>query len=138
MLGGMAVHTPVRGIGVTAVLLPLLLSARASAGPNLAISEVKVDPPTLHALGVQMLITDDDDRDATVTVRYRKQGDSAWRDGLPLFRVHPDEVSVTIPQQFAGSVKQQLPQLAILRLSLAISRELHRKTVASPHPSHEP
>ncbi len=85
------------GVGV-------LVAASASAAPDLAIAQVKLDPPTLHALGVQVLITDDDDRDATISVRYRKQGAGEWRQGPPLFRVHPEEVSVSIPEQFAGSI----------------------------------
>lgn len=91
-----------RWLSVFAIALGI--SSGASAAPDLAIVSVELDPPTLHALGVQVLITDDDDRDATVSVRYRKQGETAWRDGLPLFRVHPEEVSVSIPEQFAGSV----------------------------------
>jgi hypothetical protein len=92
--------------------LVLLAPRSVSAANDLTIIEVKLDPPTHHALGVQMLISGDDDRDATVSVRYRKQGDSDWRVGPPLFRVHPEKITnpaVTIPQQFAGSVFDLAP-----------------------------
>lgn len=86
------------------VLAAVGWSGPARAADDLQILEVKVDPPTLHALGVQMLISDDDNRNATVTVRYREEGAATWRNGLPLLRVHPETVSQPVPQQFAGSV----------------------------------
>lgn len=76
----------------------------ASAADDLLIVEARVDHPTLHMAGVQVLISDDDDRDAAVTIRYRRVGDSAWIDGLPLLRVWPETVSVPVLPQFAGSV----------------------------------
>ena len=91
----------VRFLGCAAVLA---LSGSASAADLLAVTEAKLDPPTHHALGIQLLISDDDDRDATVMVRYREQGASQWRDGPPLFRVHPEEIVPSVPQQFAGSI----------------------------------
>ncbi len=41
------------------------------ADDRLEILEVRLDRPTLHNLGVQVLI-DDDDRDAHVSLRYRQ------------------------------------------------------------------
>jgi hypothetical protein len=56
-------------------------------------------------LGVQMLISGDDNHNASVTVRYRKLGAPAWRDAQPLYRVRPEVVvGMTVPEQFAGSV----------------------------------
>lgn len=43
--------------------------------------------PTIHAAAIEWLVTGDDDTDGVVTVRYRKQGDAAWKAGLPLKRV---------------------------------------------------
>lgn len=79
-----------------------LWGTSSQAADLLVLGEAKLDRPTVHALGVQLTITGDDDRDATVTVRYLKQGQ--WRDGLPLMRVWPETVSVSVPQQFAGSI----------------------------------
>lgn len=87
----------------------LLVADTARAGDVLTVLDVVVDPPTLHTLGVQVLIADDDDRDATVGVRVRELGASAWQDALPLLRVRPETVFVSVPQQFAGSVFDREP-----------------------------
>lgn len=64
-----------------------------------------LDRPTLTALGVQLPITGDDNFNATVSVRYRQTGTSAWIQALPLFRVHPEStVLYTVAPQFAGSI----------------------------------
>jgi hypothetical protein len=76
----------------------------ANAGDVLKILEIKVDPPTLHAAGVQVLISDDDNRNATISVRYREVGAASFIDGPPLLRVMPETVAVAVPQQLAGSV----------------------------------
>lgn len=92
--------------------LPLLLlsSPSARAADKLTIVEVKLDRPTIHTLGVQVLTSDDDDLDATVSVRYRKKGDLAYRTGPQLFRVLPDSVVAhTVPKQFAGSIFDLAP-----------------------------
>lgn len=89
--------------------LGTLFSLTAKAADNLTLVSVESDTPTIHVLGVRALISDDDNRNASVGVRYRKEGDSAWRDGLPLFRVHPEEISVSVPEQFAGSIFDLAP-----------------------------
>jgi hypothetical protein len=83
-----------------------LLAAAPGAGAqaDLTIVEVRVDPATLHTIGVQVLISGDDDHDAAVSVRIRRADGGDWRDGPPLFRVLPDTVSEVVPAQFAGSV----------------------------------
>jgi len=66
---------------------------------------VNVDRPTLVTLGVQLLISGDDDHDAQVAVRYRPVGAPSWKTGADLFRVHAESVvGRTVPQQFAGSI----------------------------------
>ena len=73
--------------------------------PVLHLGTLRLDRPTLLSLGVQLLISGDDDRDATASLRYRKVGDSEWREALPLLRVRPESVSGhAVPQQFAGSI----------------------------------
>ena len=90
-------------------LLPL--SPRALLADDvLHPGTLNLDPPTLVALGVQLLVTGDDDFNAQVTVRYRPSGTTAWRTGLPLFRVHPAEVTGrSVPPQFAGSIFDLAP-----------------------------
>ena len=64
-----------------------------------------LDRPTLTVLGVQFPITGDDNFNATVAVRYRVSGTTTWSQGLPLFRVHPENtVLYTVAPQFAGSI----------------------------------
>src|SRR4051812_5157653 len=64
-----------------------------------------LDPLTVVALGVQLLVSDDDNYNAKVALRYRKMGAAAWSNGLPLHRVHPEVViGYSVPAQFAGSI----------------------------------
>jgi hypothetical protein len=58
---------------------------------------------------VQMLISGDQNRNARVTVRYRPVGSTGWREGPPLFRVFPETVTQTVPEQFAGSIFDLAP-----------------------------
>jgi hypothetical protein len=43
--------------------------------PTSPLVEVRIDPATLHAIGIQVLIEADDDHDATIAVRVRRAGD---------------------------------------------------------------
>src|SRR5438093_7635947 len=87
------------------VAATLALTCRARADDVLHPGAVNLDRPTLVALGVQLLISGDDDHDAQVAVRYRVAGSPDWRDAMPLFRVHPESVvGRTVPEQFAGSI----------------------------------
>src|SRR5437016_4422162 len=89
----------------------LVAAGRAGAVDNvLHPGAVNVDRPTVVTLGVQLLISGDDDHDARVAVRYRPTGDPVWRDAMDLFRVHPASVSGrTVPEQFAGSIFELTP-----------------------------
>ncbi|MEP7126994.1 MAG: chondroitinase-B domain-containing protein, partial [Byssovorax sp.] len=70
----------------------------------------QLDPPTLVALGVELPITGDDNFNATVTLRYRRTGTSAWHDGLPLQHVHAEVVTgFSVQPQFAGSIFDLAP-----------------------------
>ena len=91
--------------GALTLAAGLCLTAPAHADDVLHPGAVNVDRPTLVTLGVQLLISGDDDHDAAVTARYRETGAGAWRDAMPLFRVHPESVvGRTVPEQFAGSI----------------------------------
>src|SRR5215469_14202832 len=83
------------------LLVPFLVRGDNILHPGTPV----LDRPTLMALGVQLPITGDDNYNASVTVRYRKSGDTSWRGGQPLYRVHPDTiVGLSTPPQFAGSI----------------------------------
>lgn len=86
------------------------LAFPARAGNSLTVSDPTLDAPTVITLGVQMLITGDDNYNASVTVRYKKSSDSTYKIGLPLFRVHPEQLQANIPPaQFAGSIFELEP-----------------------------
>ena len=86
------------------LILALLAPATASAQDVISIDEIRLDRATLHTIGIQMLISGDDDRDATVSVRVREPG-GPFRDAPPLFRVHPEDVTaISVPQQLAGTI----------------------------------
>ena len=80
---------------------------RASAGCQASSSPRH---PTLINLGFEWHIDGDANRNARVDVSYRKRGDMAWRAGLPLLRLHGEQVyrrnifNLVVPNLFAGSI----------------------------------
>jgi hypothetical protein len=65
----------------------------------------QLDRPTLMALGVKLPVGGDDNYHATVPVRYRKSGNEAWRQALPLYLVRPETVrGWKVEPQFSGSI----------------------------------
>ncbi len=117
-----------------------MTAGRARAGNVLAVSDPTLDTPTIITLGVQMLVTGDDNFNATVSVRYRKSGDTTWKTGMPLFRVHPEHVQTTPPPaQFAGSIFDLAPSTsydielhAVDPDGLDVTKTLTGKTMAVP------
>jgi hypothetical protein len=89
---------------ILAASILLTLGAPARADDVLHPGSTKLDRPTLTALGVQLLITGDDNHNAKVELSYRVKGTTAWKMALPLWRVRPEVVvGRTVPEQFAGS-----------------------------------
>jgi hypothetical protein len=90
-------------------LLVLVASAKlAAAQTALAITEVKLDPPTLHTIGIQVLISGDVNYNATISAR------AGGREVSTLFRVRPETVTgVTLPEQFAGTVFDVAPGMSV-------------------------
>ena len=89
----------------------ILLSATASAQDSINAGRFTVEHPTLHNLGFEWSIIGDDNRNASVAVEFRKEGDSSWRDALPLVRIGGERVfrnrehlDYTVPDGFAGSI----------------------------------
>jgi hypothetical protein len=88
-----------------ACLAALSYAGAAGAGDALTVMDPTLDLPTVITLGVSLPIAGDDNFNATVTVRYRVTGASTWSTGMPLFRVHPEQLQAGAPlPQFAGSV----------------------------------
>lgn len=52
-----------------------------------------LDPPTIENLGFRWYIAGDSNRNASVTVEFRKQGQSLWTEALPMLRVHNEVVN---------------------------------------------
>src|SRR6187397_200096 len=95
--------------GLLAVSIAHSLSAQSS-GLVAQPGAVVVEPPTTGALGVEWRIQGDDNRNASVAVAWRRAGQPAWRDGLPLLRLQAEAVQqgasfhYVAPNMFAGSV----------------------------------
>ena len=95
-------------------------SARAAANENkVKPGEFVIDHPTLINLGFEWLIEGDDNRNAQVEVSYRKQGETEWKQGLPLLRLQGERIyqnqgvfDVVSPNMFAGSILDLEPDTA--------------------------
>ena len=80
--------------------------------------ELIVQHPTLINLGFEWHITGDANRNASVNVSFRKQGDTAWRKGLPLLRLNgeqtfaPNTWNLVAPNAFMGSILDLEPNTA--------------------------
>src|SRR6188768_2681607 len=112
---------------------------------------VGVEPPTTGALGVEWRIQGDDNRNASVAVAWRRTGETAWRDGLPLLRLQSEAVQqgasfhYVAPNMFAGSVFGLDPDASYdirLRLSdpdaAAASQPVERTVTARTRPVPKP
>ena len=88
-----------------------------AAGQDAAVpGKFTVQHPTLHNLGFHWAIAGDDNRNASVEVRFRRAGESSWREALPLLRIGGERVfrrrehlEYTVPPAFAGSILNLQP-----------------------------
>ena len=131
-------------------LLLLLVSASFSRAENSTTTgKLIVDPPTLMALGFAWPIDGDDNRNARVSIAYRKKGDKEWRQGLDLLRLQNEEtflrgaLDYTAPNMFAGSLfdlKEDTEYEVRLKIQDPdgvrgeTEKEITVKTRAEPHP----
>jgi hypothetical protein len=81
--------------------------------------ELIIDHPTLINLGFEWLIEGDDNRNAKVSVSYRQQGETEWKQALPLLRLQGERIyqdqgvfDVVSPNMFAGSILDLEPDTA--------------------------
>src|SRR5688572_2963132 len=71
--------------------------------------EFVIEHPTLINLGFEWHIDGDANRNASVDVAFRKQGEAAWQKAMPLARLHGERVyqrnvfNLVTPNMFAGS-----------------------------------
>src|SRR6266480_6313657 len=104
---------------LTALLSFGVLTAAAEKEIMVRAGEFVIDPPTLINLGFEWVIQGDDNRNATVEVSYRKQGEAQWKQGLPLMRLQGERIyqtqgvfDVVSPNMFAGSILDLEPDTA--------------------------
>ena len=111
-----------------AALAAPVLAAAAAPAPSVrtVAGEVVVEPATLANLGFEWRIKGDANRNASVAVSYRKKGETAWREALPMLRLGGEEIkqgesyNVVVPDMFAGSVMDLAENTAYeVRLKLA-------------------
>ncbi len=109
---------PPRCLGaVFPLLFAALFPTLAQSQTDTIAGEFRPDPPTLTALGFEWRITGDDNRNARVEATYRKKGEQAWRQALPLLRLQHEAVTnggpgrgrnwyytYEAPNMFAGSI----------------------------------
>jgi len=94
---------------VFALLSMLCTAATLSAADRTTVGEFITERPTLLSMGFEWLIDGDDNRNATVAVSYRRRGEQAWKEGLPLLRIgneriNENSLSYMTPNGFAGSI----------------------------------
>ena len=65
--------------------------------------KLSVDPPTLICLGVKWLIQGDKNRNATVSLEYRKVGEEEWKTGYPLLRAMDGDAPKKIKVRHIGN-----------------------------------
>jgi hypothetical protein len=84
-------------------------------GNKVKPGEFIIDPPTLICLGFEWRVEGDDNRNATVHVKYRKKGTTDWKEALPLLRLQHEESGgslvpdYVVPNMFAGSIMDLKP-----------------------------
>ncbi|PYV13716.1 MAG: hypothetical protein DMG07_13665, partial [Acidobacteria bacterium] len=74
-------------IAPASLLLVLAAARAAAAAGGVTPGKLVVERPTLICLGFEWRITGDDNRNAAVEVTFRRTGETAWRDALPLLRI---------------------------------------------------
>ena len=111
----------VRWFAFALVLAAATPGARVGAAPDdlrVTPGEFVVEHPTLINLGFEWHIDGDANRNARVEVSFRKQGETAWRTGMPLLRLHGEQVywrnifNLVVPNMFAGSILDLEPDTA--------------------------
>jgi hypothetical protein len=90
-------------------LFSLLWALPLSAADKTTVKEFITEPATLVSLGFEWRVDGDDNRNASVAVSYRRKGEPAWKDGLPLLRIGNERINENAlqymtPNGFAGSI----------------------------------
>ena len=99
------------------ILIMLVTPVSSFAADAVIPGEFITEPPTLICLGFEWNIDGDDNHNAAVTVSYRPKGEAAWKEALPLHRIHNErvfyhgviELDYVAPNLFAGSIFNLAP-----------------------------
>lgn len=91
------------------LLLAVLLTGVLAANDKSIPGELVIEPPTLQCLGFEWPVEGDENRNASVEVRYRRRDGGEWREGLPFLRsgdeeAGTEEMNYVTPRVFAGSI----------------------------------
>ena len=92
---------------ILVVLALVTLAPTIRAANGVTPGQFVIEPATLICLGFEWDITGDENRNATVEVRYRVSGRTAWNEGMPLLRMGGELIMrapYTVPDRFAGSI----------------------------------
>jgi hypothetical protein len=100
-----------------ATLLGIVAPATLLAADKTTARAFVTEPATLVSLGFEWRIDGDDNRNATVSVSYRKKTEQAWKEGLPLLRIGNERINENAlqymtPNGFAGSIFELDPDTA--------------------------
>ncbi|HTA42584.1 MAG TPA: hypothetical protein VK789_09065 [Bryobacteraceae bacterium] len=76
---------------------------------NTTSGQFTVEPATLVSLGFEWKITGDDNRNANVTVTYRKKGEPQWHNSLPLMRQQREQIGVAPGPGAANEAEPRYP-----------------------------
>ncbi|TAJ93741.1 MAG: hypothetical protein EPO31_06040 [Gammaproteobacteria bacterium] len=94
-----------------AITLLFLIAPTIAWAENITTTgDLIVDPPTLMAIGIAWPIQGDDNRNAQVSITYRKNGNPEWSRGLDPLRLQNEitytrgALDYTAPNMFAGSL----------------------------------
>jgi hypothetical protein len=96
-------------LAVGVCLLWTIGAESLAAADKTTIREFITEPATLVSLGFEWRIDGDDNRNAIVSVAYRKKGEQTWKEGLPLLRIGNERINenslqYVTPNGFAGSI----------------------------------
>ena len=82
----------------------------AQDADSITPGEFLVNNPTLINLGFEWHVAGDSNRNAAVTVSFRKAGDGDWQEAMPMLRLHGEVTfqeniwNMVAPNMFAGSI----------------------------------
>lgn len=76
------------------LLIPIILAYPICAQVSTTSGDFTVEAPTLVSLGFEWKIAGDENRNANVTVVWRKTGETEWHTSLPLMRQQREQIGV--------------------------------------------